>query len=86
MKKFIYGDYWKFNDVEFNPMNWKNSTYIALKHIKSLQDRHSTFDDIVMSYNCGSGAVMNGSVPDSTHKYLANVKNNYTLLKNRDKN
>jgi len=79
----FYNDYWKFSDVEFNPMDWKNSTYIALCHVKSLQDRHKTFDDIIMSYNCGSGAVMSNNVPESTKKYLANVKNNYTLLKNR---
>ena len=81
----FYGDYWKFPDVEFNPMNWKNSTYIALCHIKRLQDRHKTFDDVVMSYNCGSGAVMSHEIPDSTRKYLANVKNNYTLLKNMNR-
>lgn len=77
----FYKEYWTFNDIEFNPFNWKNNTYIALNHIKQLENSHKTFDDTIMAYNCGSGAVINHEIPETTRRYLANVKNNYQILK-----
>ena len=74
--------YWNFPDVELDPTNWKHSTYIALHHIKYLQDTLKVEDDVIMAYNCGEGAVMNRTIPASTYNYLAKVKNNMTLLKN----
>lgn len=75
--------YW-FDNVELNPFNWKHNTYIALHHMKYLQDKFKVQDDAIIAYNCGEGAVMNGSVPASTYVYLAKVKNNLWLLKNRE--
>jgi hypothetical protein len=75
--------YW-FDNVELNPFNWKHNTYIALHHMKYLQDKFKVQDDAIMAYNCGEGAVMNGSVPAPTYVYLAKVKNNLWLLKNRE--
>ena len=72
--------YW-FDNLELNPFNWKHNTYIALHHIKYLQDKFKIQDEIIMAYNGGEGAVMNGTVKPSTINYLANVKNNLFLLK-----
>lgn len=74
-------DYW-FENIELNPFNWKHNTYIALHHIQFLQGRLKVIDDVVMAYNGGIGAVMNGEVKPSTYVYLAKVKNNMWLLKN----
>lgn len=76
--------YW-FDNVELDPFNWKHSTYIALHHMKYLDEKFKVQDDAIMAYNCGEGAVMNGTIPQSTYVYLANVKNNYMLLKNCEK-
>lgn len=73
-------DYW-FDNIELNPFNWKHNTYIALHHIKYLQDKFKIQDDVIMAYNGGKGAVMNGTVKPSTFVYLAKVKNNLYLLK-----
>ena len=73
-------DYW-FDNIELNPFNWKHNTYIALHHLKYLQDKFKVQDDVIMAYNGGKGAVMNGTVKPSTFNYLANVKNNLFLLK-----
>ena len=76
--------YW-FDNIELDPFNWKHSTYIALHHMKYLDSKFKVQDDAIMAYNCGEGAVMNGNIPQATYAYLANVKNNYLLLKNYDK-
>jgi hypothetical protein len=76
-------DYWFDIGVEFNPYNWKHNTFIALHHIQYLSDKLKVFDDVVMAYNCGIGAVMNNNVPEITKIYLSKVKNNFNLLKNR---
>lgn len=73
-------DYW-FDNLELNPYNWKHNTYIALHHIKYLQDKFKIQDDVIMAYNGGKGAVMNGTVKPSTINYLADVKNTLFLLK-----
>ena len=72
--------YWKI-PIEYNPFNWKMNTYIALNHIKYLQNEMKVFDDIICSYNCGEGNVMRHTIPDVTYQYLAFVKNTYNLLK-----
>lgn len=72
--------YW-FDNVELDPFNWKHNTYIALHHMKYLDEKFKVQDDAIMAYNCGEGAVMNGTIPQSTYIYLAKVKNNYMLLK-----
>ena len=77
-------NYW-FSNIELDPFNWKHNTYIAIHHIKFLQTKMKITDDVIMAYNCGEGAVMNGTVPDSTYVYLAKVKNNIWLLKNCEK-
>lgn len=73
-------NYW-FDNIELNPFNWKHNTYIALHHLKYLQDKFKVQDDVIMAYNGGKGAVMNGTIKPSTFNYLANVKNNLFLLK-----
>ena len=73
-------NYWNFDDVELNPMNWRHSTYIALHHIAYLQKKLKVEDDVIMAYNCGEGAVMNRNIPARTKVYLAKVKNNMKLL------
>lgn len=78
-------NYW-FEDVELDPFNWKHNTYIALHHMKYLQDKFKIKDEAIMAYNCGEGAVMNNNIPASTYVYLAKVKNNLWLLKNREDN
>jgi hypothetical protein len=72
--------YW-FNNIELDPFNWKHNAYIAMNHIRSLQDQLKLTDEVIMAYNCGIGAVMNGTVPAATKVYLAKVKNNMALLK-----
>lgn len=75
-------NYWNFEDVELDPMNWRHSTYIALHHIAYLQEKLKIEDDVIMAYNCGVGAVMNRNIPARTKVYLAKVKNNMKLLEN----
>ena len=75
--------YW-FDNIELNPFNWKHNTYIAVHHIKYLQDKFKIQDDVIMAYNGGEGNVMNGTVKPITKAYLANVKNNLFLLKNKE--
>jgi hypothetical protein len=72
--------YW-FNNIELDPFNWKHNAYIAMHHIKALQDQLKLQDEVIMAYNCGIGAVMNETVPAATKVYLAKVKNNMVLLK-----
>ena len=72
--------YW-FDNIQLNPFNWKHNTYIALHHMKYLEDKLKIEDDAIMAYNCGEGNVMNGTIPESTKVYLAKVKNNLILLK-----
>lgn len=74
--------YW-FDNIELNPFNWKHNTYIALHHMKWLQEKLKNQDDAIMAYNCGEGPVMNGRVPASTIAYCQRVKNNLYLLKNQ---
>ena len=74
-------DYWFDIDVEFNPYNRKHNTFLALHHIQYLSDKLKVFDDIIISYNCGIGAVKNGNIPESKKTYLSKVKNNFNLLK-----
>jgi len=76
--------YW-FDNVELDPFNWKHNAYIAMHHIKSLQDQLKLIDEVIMAYNCGIGAVMNETVPAATKVYLAKVKNNITLLRGIEK-
>ena len=74
--------YWKFENVEFNPANWKHSTYVAIHHIHYLKEKLGAEDDIIMAYNCGEDAVMSGKIPLSTlNVYLPEVKNNLYLLR-----
>ena len=75
--------YW-FDNIVLNPFNWKHNAYIALHHIKYLQDKFKIQDDVIMAYNGGEGNVMNGTVKPMTISYLANVKNNLFLLKGGD--
>lgn len=71
--------YW-FDNIELDPFNWKHNTYLAVHHIEYLQKQLKIMDDVIMAYNCGIGAVMNGNIPDRTKTYYANVKLNMTLL------
>lgn len=87
--KYLYttfaNNFWKFEDVELNAFDWKHNTFIALHQIEWLQSRLKLFDDIVMGYNAGIGAVMNRTIPDSTKIYLCRVRNNFNLLKGMEK-
>ena len=76
--------YW-FDNIQLDPFNWKHNTYIALHHMKYLDDKFKVQDDAIMAYNCGEGNVMNGTIPASTKVYLAKVKNNLYLLKEVEK-
>lgn len=73
-------DYW-FENIELNPFNWKHNTYIAIHHIKYLQDKFKIQDEVILAYNGGKGAVMNGTIKPSTYNYLRKVQNNLFLLK-----
>jgi hypothetical protein len=75
--------YW-FDNVELDPFNWKHNTYLAVHHIEYLQKQLKVMDDVIMAYNCGIGAVMNGDIPDRTKSYYANVKLNMKLLNKED--
>jgi hypothetical protein len=72
--------YW-FDNIELNPFNYKHNIYIALHHLKYLQDKLKVEDDVIMAYNGGEGNVMNGTVKPRTMNYLAKVKNNLYLLR-----
>ncbi len=72
--------YW-FDNIELNPFNYKHNIYIALHHLKYLQDKLKVEDDVIMAYNGGEGNVMNGTVKPGTMNYLAKVKNNLYLLR-----
>ena len=74
-------DYWSDN-VDLDPFNWKHNTYIALHLMADLNKEFKVQDDAIMAYNGGRGAVMNGTVKPRTITYLKEVKNNYMLLKN----
>lgn len=82
--KTFLSAYWDI-DVEFNPFNWKHNTFIACHFIKDLNESVKVQDDAIMAYNCGLGRVMNNTIPASTYRYLASVKNNLTLLKDMHK-
>lgn len=73
--------YWKL-ESEFDPFNWKMNTFIALHLLSDLSESLKVKDDVIMAYNCGSAAVMQGNVPDTTISYLAAVNLNYKMLKN----
>ena len=75
--------YW-FDNIELDPFNWKHNTYLAVHHIEYLQKQLKVMDDVIMAYNCGIGAVMNGNIPDRTKTYYANVKLNMQLLNKED--
>lgn len=75
--------YW-FDNIELDPFNWKHNTYLAVHHIEYLQKQLKVMDDVIMAYNCGIGAVMNGNIPDRTKTYYANVKLNMKLLEKED--
>ena len=77
-------DYW-FDNVELDPFNWKHNTYIALHLMADLHKEFKVQDDAIMAYNGGRGAVMNGTIKPGTEVYLREVKNNYMLLKNCEK-
>jgi len=74
--------YWHF-DEPFDAFDWRDNTYLALRHIKYLCSEFSDFDSIVMSYNCGVKAVKENKIPDSTWKYLVDVKKNYEEIKHK---
>lgn len=73
-------NYWKL-DVDYNPYNWKMSTFLAIHHINYLHSNLKVLDDTIMAYNCGEGAVMNNKIPESTKLYVASVKRTYNFLK-----
>lgn len=76
-------NYW-FDNIELDPFNWKHNAYIALHHIKYLQDKLKIEDDVILAYNGGEGAVMNGNVKPETYSYLSKVKLNLQLLRRGD--
>lgn len=76
-------NYW-FDNIELDPFNWKHNSYIAIHHIKYLQDKLKIEDDVILAYNGGEGAVMNGNVRPETYNYLSKVKLNLQLLRRGD--
>lgn len=73
-------DYW-FENLDFDPFNWKHNTFMAINHVKNLQKKLKVQDEIILAYNCGLAAVMKNRIPNKSRNYLARVKNNITLLK-----
>ncbi len=73
--------YWDI-DTDFNPYNWKHSTFLAMHHIEFLLRSLKVQDDAIMAYNCGRGRVIDNDIPAITRQYLAKVNNNLKLLKN----
>ena len=82
--KYIYQTfipkYWDL-DCEFNPYNPKMNTFLAMHHIEYLSENLKVTKDIIAAYNCGVGAVMKGTIPESTTLYVKKVMNNLYLLK-----
>lgn len=74
--------YW-FSNIELDPFNWKHNAYIAIHHIEQLQKKLKVTDDVIMAYNCGTGPVMNNTVPAVTKVYFCKVNNNLMLLKGK---
>ena len=72
--------YW-VAEVEFDPFNWKHNSFIAISHISYLKQRMKSDKLAVLSYNCGIGAVINNTVPESSYRYLEQV-NSYMELFN----
>ena len=85
--KYIWTDfkasYW-FDNIDLDPFNWKHNTYLAIHHLNYLQKQLKVSDDVIMAYNCGMNSVMSGKVPAVTKAYLAKVKNNMFLLKEKE--
>lgn len=75
--------YWDFN-FDFDCYNGTHSTYVALKHIKTLYKYLGDWDRVVMAYNCGYTNVKRGTIPDSTVEYLNKVKERAKTLLNKD--
>ena len=73
-------DYW-FENLDFDPFNWKHNTFMAINHVKNLQKKLKVQDEVILAYNCGLAAVMKNRIPNKSRNYLARVKNNITLLK-----
>lgn len=77
--------YWDL-DVEFDPFNPKHNAYVAILHMKHLQDTLKIQSDAIAAYNCGAGRVMSGEIPESTKIYVQRVTNYYMLLKGSHNN
>lgn len=78
-------NYWK-EEIELDPFNWKHNTYIAIHHIKYLQNNLKSQNEVIMAYNCGITAVRKGRIPKKTKLYLMRVNYNIDSLKNGGKN
>ena len=88
--KYIYLSflpaYWDM-DIDFDPFNPKQNTFLALHHIRYLNEKLKVQEDAIAAYNCGIGAVMNNQIPEITKIYTKRVINTYKLLKaSEDKN
>ena len=46
-------NYWLFENVEFNPFDWKHNTYLALHHIQYLAKTLKITADVICAYNAG---------------------------------
>lgn len=79
-------NYWKFEEIEPDPFNWKHNAFIAINHIAYLQNTLKVQEDVIMAYNCGIGAVLNNNIPPASKVYLAKVNNNLKLLKSIGEN
>lgn len=73
-------DYW-FENLDFDPFNWKHNTFMAINHVNNLQKKLKVQDEVILAYNCGLAAVMKNKIPNKSKNYLARVRNNITLLK-----
>ena len=83
--KYLYisflPDYWPNMDIDFDPFNPKQNTFIALHHIQYLNEKLKVQEDAIAAYNCGVYAVMHDQIPESKKIYVKRVVNNYKLLK-----
>lgn len=72
--------FWKF-DINFDPFNWKHNAFLAMHLIRDLTETLKIEEEVIAAYNCGTGRVMNNSIPESTKRYVCAVKNNLRLLR-----
>lgn len=76
--------FWPADFPDFDPMNWKHNSYVAVRLIDDLTRTFGTsaHENIAAAYNCGAGRVFSGEIPTSTAQdYVPCVMNNLAIIK-----